>query len=115
MEGIQMNEFTFADISVGQEGKFAYTVTQEKQDLFTTLTGDINPMHIDSEYATKTLSSTRGGGTCVWYAHSLAFFYTCWGISSWKILPFTTCGNDIYQTSFYRRHPDYKRKSYRKG
>lgn len=57
-----MNEFTFADISVGQEGKFAYTVTQEKQDLFTTLTGDINPMHIDSEYATKTLSSTRGGG-----------------------------------------------------
>ena len=56
-----MNEFTFADISVGQEEKFSYTVTQEKQDLFTTLTGDVNPMHIDSEYAAKNLSNSSGG------------------------------------------------------
>lgn len=56
-----MNEFTYADISLGQEEKFSYIVTQEKQDLFTQLSGDINPMHINAEYAAKNLTNRRGG------------------------------------------------------
>ena len=91
-----MNEFTYADISLGQEEKFSYIVTQEKQNLFTHLSGDINPMHINAEYAAKNLSNSRGGGTGIWYAYSVSFFNTCRCISSRKVLPSTACGNNIY-------------------
>lgn len=57
-----MNEYTFSDLRIGMEEKFSYTVTQEKQDLFTELSGDINPMHLDADYANKVLARTNGGG-----------------------------------------------------
>lgn len=61
-----MNEYSFSDLKIGMEEKFSYTVTQEKQDLFTKLSGDINPMHIDADYASKVLSNNgRGGYLCM--------------------------------------------------
>lgn len=61
-----MNEYTFSNLKIGMEEKFSYTVTQEKQNLFTQLSGDLNPMHLDAGYADRMLSfnghTTHGGG-----------------------------------------------------
>ncbi len=111
MEVMQMNEYTFSDLRIGMEEKFSYTVTQEKQDLFTELSGDINPMHLDADYANKVLARTNGGGTCLWYAHGIPLFDARRSLLAWKTLPFTTCGNNLYQTCCNWGLPDNKRKS----
>jgi len=48
-----MNEFTLADIKIGMVEEFSHTITQENQNAFTELSGDINPLHRDSDYALK--------------------------------------------------------------
>lgn len=61
-----MNEYTFSNLKIGMEEKFSYTVTQEKQNLFTQLSGDLNPMHLDAGYADRMLGfnghTMHGGG-----------------------------------------------------
>lgn len=47
------NTYSFADMAVGMMEQFECTVTQEMQDAFTGLSGDINPMHIDSDFANR--------------------------------------------------------------
>lgn len=49
------NTYSFSDMAVGMTEQFECTVTQEMQDAFTGLSGDINPMHIDADFA-------NGGG-----------------------------------------------------
>lgn len=46
-----MNTYSFDDLKVGLTESFKVTVTQEMLDKFLSITGDINPMHIDDEYA----------------------------------------------------------------
>lgn len=45
--------YSWSDLSVGLTERFSVNVTQEIQDAFTKLTGDINPMHIDSNFAIR--------------------------------------------------------------
>jgi 3-hydroxybutyryl-CoA dehydratase len=45
------NTYSFDDISIGMTEQFECTVTQEMQDAFTALSGDINPMHTDTDFA----------------------------------------------------------------
>lgn len=58
-----MNEFTFEQIAssadFGGEQKFSVTVTQEMMDNFLKITGDVNPMHTDEEYAKQNGFSSR--------------------------------------------------------
>ncbi len=44
---------SFEDIHVGMKKKFKVTVTEKMMDEFAVLSGDYNPLHMDSEY-TKT-------------------------------------------------------------
>lgn len=47
------NNYSFSDITVGMTEEFKCTVTQGMQDAFTDLSGDINPMHIDTNFANR--------------------------------------------------------------
>ena len=46
-----MNCFTFADLQVGMEEKFSVRITAEMMQMFRQLSGDINPLHTDDDYA----------------------------------------------------------------
>ena len=42
---------TFDELSVGETASSSHTVTQRDIDLFATVTGDVNPAHVDPAYA----------------------------------------------------------------
>jgi len=42
---------TFDEIAIGESASMSHTVTQRDIDLFATVTGDINPAHVDPVYA----------------------------------------------------------------
>ena len=46
-----MNEYRFDEIEVGQKESFSVTITEEMIENFRTLTGDVNPLHQDADYA----------------------------------------------------------------
>jgi 3-hydroxybutyryl-CoA dehydratase len=46
-----MNEYRYDSLYVGKSESFQYNITEEKMDLFCKLTGDINPLHVNSEFA----------------------------------------------------------------
>lgn len=46
-----MNRYTFDEINVGQEESFSVTVTEEMMESFKNITGDINPLHADEDFA----------------------------------------------------------------
>lgn len=45
--------YSFDEIKIGMSAQFSCVVTKEMQDAFTVLSGDVNPMHIDSDFAKK--------------------------------------------------------------
>ena len=46
-----MNNYKFVDIHVGLEESFSVRVKSEKLDKFLKISGDINPLHTDTEYS----------------------------------------------------------------
>ena len=46
-----MNTYTFDEIALGQKESFSVTVTEDVRDKFRDITGDVNPLHNDLEYA----------------------------------------------------------------
>ncbi len=46
-----MNDYTYEQIEVGHKESFKVTVTEEAMDKFREITGDVNPLHKDKEYA----------------------------------------------------------------
>ncbi len=46
-----MNDFSIESISVGESASFERTITCEMMDAFLAITGDVNPLHIDEDYA----------------------------------------------------------------
>lgn len=66
-----MNVFTFENLEVGQSEGFTVQVTKEMHDNFTKTTGDINPMHIDTEYA-----KSQGFNDILVYGMLTASFYS---------------------------------------
>ncbi|MBP5385315.1 MAG: MaoC family dehydratase [Lachnospiraceae bacterium] len=55
-----MNRYTFEEIEIGQTARFEKTVTEQMQDDFRQITGDLNPLHADEAYARE-----KGHGGCV--------------------------------------------------
>lgn len=58
-EGGMMKAFTFDKIAVGQTASFEKTLTSEDVLLFSSLTGDANPLHLDDSYAKSAGFSSR--------------------------------------------------------
>ena len=46
-----MNTYTYEQIEVGHKESFKVTVTEADMDKFRNITGDVNPLHRDTEYA----------------------------------------------------------------
>ncbi len=46
-----MNEYKYEDIQIGLEESFSVQVTEKMLSSFKDITGDINPLHNDEEYA----------------------------------------------------------------
>lgn len=49
----------FEEISIGSKASISKTITEEDVRLFSTITGDYNPLHLDEEYAKKTIFKGR--------------------------------------------------------
>ena len=46
-----MNEYTFNQMEVGKEEHFVAIITENMMTAFCDISGDINPLHMDSDYA----------------------------------------------------------------
>ncbi len=46
-----MNHYTFEEIEIGISSSFDSVITEEDMKLFADLSGDLNPMHVDADYA----------------------------------------------------------------
>lgn len=46
-----MNNYTYEDIEIGHKESFSVTITEEMLSAFRDITGDVNPLHNDEEYA----------------------------------------------------------------
>lgn len=53
-----LENFTYDEISLDQTAEYVRTVTERDIILFAAVSGDVNPVHLDEEFA----SSTRFGG-----------------------------------------------------
>ena len=71
-----MNEYKYAEITIGQEEKFSVVLTQDKMDKFRDITGDINPLHNDEKFALQ--GGTRGAlPTACWSPRSTQRWLVC--------------------------------------
>ncbi len=46
-----MNSYQFEDLKVGQAESFTVTVTEKMMQFFLSLSGDENPLHVDTDFA----------------------------------------------------------------
>lgn len=54
-----MKGFTYDELTVGQEASFTKTISETDVYLFAGITGDINPAHLNEEYAKNTFFKGR--------------------------------------------------------
>lgn len=52
-DGRIMNNYKFEEIQVGLKENFTVTVTDEMMEQFLAITGDVNPLHTNKEFAGK--------------------------------------------------------------
>lgn len=89
-----MNIYRWEEIKVGMQEAFQVTITEEMVAKFTAITGDVNPMHIEKEYAVK-----RGYDNRLVYGMLTASFYsTLAGV----YLPGKNCILQECNTSFHK-------------
>ena len=50
---------TYNDLAVGQKAFIKKTITEEDLSHFISITGDINPLHVDEDFAEKTFFGQR--------------------------------------------------------
>jgi phosphate butyryltransferase len=51
MAELMIENRTFDELQIGETASLSHTVTQRDIDLFATVTGDVNPAHVDAAYA----------------------------------------------------------------
>jgi 3-hydroxybutyryl-CoA dehydratase len=54
-----MDMYYFEDLAIGQTASFAKTITEADILLFSAVSGDTNPVHMDAEYAATTMFKGR--------------------------------------------------------
>jgi len=92
--GIILKCYHFDDIVENEtKASFEVTVTSEMMDQFLAISGDINPMHIDSDYA----KSNGYDGKLVYGMMTASFYSTLVGV----YLPGKYCILQEIETSFY--------------
>lgn len=66
-----MNSYTYEEITEGMKESFSVTVTEEMQNAFRNITGDINPLHNSAEFAKE-----KGYTSKVVYGMLTSSFYS---------------------------------------
>lgn len=56
---MERKTYCFEDLQLGMEASFQKTVTEADIITFATVTGDKNPVHLDAEYAARTMFKER--------------------------------------------------------
>ena len=54
-----LNGYFFEDLSVGMSAVFAKTITEADIVMFAGVTGDMNPVHVNQEFAAETMFKSR--------------------------------------------------------
>ena len=54
-----LNELSYNDISIGQQESFIIKITESMVDKFSNLSGDLNPLHMDNEFAESSSFNKR--------------------------------------------------------
>ncbi|SDW61548.1 MaoC/PaaZ C-terminal domain-containing protein [Marinobacter mobilis] len=54
-----LKNMTYDELSVGDSADFSRTLTEDELVLFAAVSGDVNPVHLDSEFAATTLFKER--------------------------------------------------------
>ncbi|MDX1754919.1 MAG: MaoC/PaaZ C-terminal domain-containing protein [Marinobacter sp.] len=55
----QLKNVTYDEIQVGDTATFSRTLTEDELVLFAAVSGDVNPVHLDAEFAAGTLFKER--------------------------------------------------------
>lgn len=66
-----MKDYKWKELQVGMQESFTVEITEEMQELFTRLSGDINPLHLNSKFAKQ-----RGFQDRVVYGMLINSFYS---------------------------------------
>lgn len=66
-----MNKYKYEEILIGSDAEFSVTITEEMQDAFRLISGDINPLHHNRDFAVK-----RGFDDKVVFGILTASFYS---------------------------------------
>lgn len=66
-----MNEYKFSDLKIGLEESFHVTLDSSKVDKFLDISGDINPLHVNCDYA-----KTKGFDARVVHGMLTSSFYS---------------------------------------
>ena len=66
-----MNQYSFEELNTGREESFSVTVTEEMMANFLKITGDVNPLHNDEDFARK-----KGFDSKVVYGMLTASFFS---------------------------------------
>ena len=74
-----MNRYTYDEISVGHSEVFQATVTDEMMSGFLNITGDVNPLHTDDEFAIKS-SGGKFSGKAAYGMLTASFMSTLAGV-----------------------------------
>lgn len=55
----ELNGYFFEDLAVGMSAAFAKTITEADIVMFAGVTGDMNPVHVNQEFAAETIFKSR--------------------------------------------------------
>lgn len=66
-----MNHYSWQDLKIGLTHQFERVITMDDMDLFRSLSGDVNPLHAEPEFAAK-----KGFKSPVVFGMLLASFYS---------------------------------------
>ncbi len=54
-----LENITYNELNIGDSASYTRTLTEEELVLFAAVSGDVNPVHLDKEYASKSLFKER--------------------------------------------------------
>lgn len=73
---MKMNDLDFDEVKIGDIFEFNKVITNKDMESFTKLTGNLNPLHCDEDYA----KNTKFKGVIIHGMHAANFFSTLLGM-----------------------------------